>query len=104
MKHKTLIARFTAREGCAEQVARLLSKLTDDVRREPGNVTFDPYQVADNPNLFVVFEEYVDKEAFQRHLDMPYGEIFNAALGDLIEEEHSQLTFLETLEISGREL
>ncbi|GAB2962651.1 hypothetical protein GCM10027075_73040 [Streptomyces heilongjiangensis] len=40
---------------------------------------------------------YRDEDAFQAHLDAPYGGPFNAALAPLIEEDASVLTFLDPL-------
>lgn len=90
----TLYAEFTAKPGCAEEVAALIAGLANDVRTEPGNVVFEVYRQADNPNHFFVFEVYADEAAFQAHIGMSYGAVFNAKLNELIEEPNSQLTFL----------
>ncbi len=42
-------------------------------------------------------EAYVDEDAFQTHLGMPYGGPFNARLEEIIEEPHSILTFLDKI-------
>ena len=90
----TLYAEFTAKHDCVEEVANLIAGLAEDVRTEPGNVIFEVYQEADNPRRFFVFVVYKDEEAFHAHITMPYGSVFNAKLNELIEEPHSQLTFL----------
>lgn len=95
---KILYSQFTARPGCAEEVAELLLGLTANVRQEPGNRAFDPYRESDDPDRFFVFEAYADEEAFHTHLGMPYGVPFNDRLNELIVEPHSMLTFLESLE------
>ena len=46
---------------------------------------------------FFVMEAYVDEDAFQTHLGMPYGGPFNARLEEIIEEPHSILTFLDKI-------
>ncbi|MGX5697819.1 putative quinol monooxygenase [Agromyces soli] len=105
-----LIAEFTARPGREEEVERLLLGLTAEVRREPGCLDFTPHRVAATPipgleasrsaplgRRFVVTETYRDAPAFAAHLAAPYGAPFNAALGPLIEEAGSQLTFLDAL-------
>lgn len=105
-----LVARFTARPGCEEEVARLLLALTAKVRSEPGCLAFDPFRVAAPPPgsgvsagpervgaAFVVVEAYRDDAAFAEHLAAPYGAEFNAALGPLTEEAGSVLTFLTAL-------
>ncbi|WP_115727512.1 putative quinol monooxygenase [Actinomyces culturomici] len=95
---KILIARFTAKDGYADEVAEMIAGLARDVHTEPGNVAFEPHREVDNPNAFVVFEKYRDEDAFQAHLAMPYGAVFNARLNEIIEEPESQLTFLDAVE------
>lgn len=105
-----LVARFTARPGREEEVEHLLLALTAKVREEPGCLAFEPYRVASPPSGsgvaagpepvgsgFVVVEAYRDEAAFAEHLAAPYGATFNAALGPLIVEDGSVLTFLAPL-------
>ena len=105
-----LVARFTAAPGREEEVAHLLLALTAKVREEPGCLAFESYRVAAPPagsrvaagpdpvgSGFVVVEAYRDDAAFAEHLAAPYGATFNAALGPLIVEDGSVLTFLAPL-------
>jgi len=91
-----LYAEFTARPERLDEVERLITRLAEDVRQEPGNQEFTVYQRAEDPCRFLVFERYVDRAAFEAHLAAPYGAAFNAALSDLIAESGSQLSFLNT--------
>ncbi|MFC8430960.1 putative quinol monooxygenase [Streptomyces sp. NPDC057253] len=92
---RTLYAEFTAREGAAAEVARLLGEYALKVRAEEGNLAFDVYTKADAPRAFWIFEVYRDENAFRTHLNAPYGPPFNAALAPLIEEDASVLTHLD---------
>jgi quinol monooxygenase YgiN len=120
-----LVARFTALPGREGEVEHLLLALTAKVRAEPGCLDFAPYRVAASsagsglvagpegigaaeigPEAagtgvigagFVVVEAYRDEAAFAAHLAAPYGATFNAALGPLIVEDGSVLTFLAPL-------
>lgn len=102
-----LIAEFTARSGREEEVSSLLLALADDVRREPGCLEFATHRVVAPPasidvargpapigTRFVVAEAYRDEAAFAAHISAPHGAVFNAALGPLIVEDGSVLTFL----------
>jgi len=102
-----LLAEFTARSGREEEVARLLLALADDVRREPGCLEFATHRVVAPPasidiangpapigTRFIVTEAYRDEAAFAAHIAAPYGAVFNAALGPLIVEDGSVLTFV----------
>lgn len=95
---KTLHAEFTARPGCAEEVAQRLAEYGRSVRAEPGNVIFAPNRRQDDPDRFFVFESYADEDAFQAHLAAPYGGPFNEELEKLIEEPASVLTMLIPVE------
>lgn len=90
-----LYATFTASEGNAEAIGALLSEYAKKVRSEAGNVMFEASCRVDQPESFFVYEEYVDQAAFQQHLDAPYGPPFNAAIGPMILEPNSVLTFLK---------
>lgn len=97
---KTLYAEFTAKPGCADEVADLIAGLAQDVRTEPGNIAFEVYRETENPHRFFVFEVYADEAAFKAHIGMPYGAVFNAKLNELIEEPNSQLTFLNPVTVT----
>ena len=89
-----LYAEFTAKLNAAAEVEELLRGFAQTVRAEPGNVTFDVYRRADSPQKFHVFEIYRDRAAFEEHLVAESGRVFNDALGELIVEAGSELTFL----------
>ena len=89
-----LYAEFTARPGAEDAVADLVRDLTVRVREEPGNVTFDPATLREAPRRWFVYEVYRDAAAFDAHISADYGAVFNSALGPLIEEDGSQLTWL----------
>ena len=94
---KVLYAEFTALPGRGDDVAALIAGLAQDVRREAGKVTFRPTRRADRPDAFVVWEEYADDDAFHAHLSAGYSARFNAALGPLIVEDGSRLTWLDAV-------
>ena len=54
---------------------RLLEILREDVvgsREEPGNTRFDLYVQDDDPNRFVLIEEWPNQEAFEHHIQQDY--------------------------------
>ena len=94
---KALYAEFTVLPGAEDRVAELLRDLTVQVRREPGNVVFDPYTRAEDPRQYFVYEVYRDDAAFDAHITADYGARFNAELVDLVEGGASRLTWLTPL-------
>jgi quinol monooxygenase YgiN len=91
-----LLAEFTVTPGAEARVAEMVTELAGRVREEPGNLIFAVYTKAENPRAYWIYEVYRDDEAFQAHLEEPYGGPFNAELTDLI-EDGSILTFLTEL-------
>jgi len=98
---KTLYAEFTVKPGKEARVAEMVRALSECVRQEPGNVVFDPYTEAANPNRYFVFEVYRDEAAFAAHISADYGVRFNAELADLIEGDASELTWLRPLALGA---
>ena len=98
---KTLYAEFTVKPGKEARVAELVHALSECVRQEPGNVVFDPYTEAANPNRYFVFEVYRDEAAFAAHVSADYSVRFNAELADLIEGDASELTWLRPLALGA---
>lgn len=89
-----LYAQFTAKAGYEDAVAKMVRQLTDDVRKEPGNLVFDPHTEAQNPRAYFVYEVYQDEPAFQAHITAEHSKRFNGDLLNLIEEEGSIITWL----------
>jgi quinol monooxygenase YgiN len=52
----------------ADHAAGLLRELRDKTRSEPGCVRFDVASSIQSPNIFVLFEEYVDQATLEAHL------------------------------------
>jgi quinol monooxygenase YgiN len=89
-----LSAEFTALPAAADEVDALIQEYAATVRAEPGNERFEVYRRAEDPDRFVVFEVYRDREAFDAHLTAEAGRAFNAALVPRIVEPQSVLSFL----------
>lgn len=89
-----LCAEFTVKVGSEQEVARLVAGLTPLVRAEPGNVRFEPSVRRDDPRRYFIYEVYRDRDAFDEHINAGHSAEFNAALGPLIEEDGSVLTWL----------
>lgn len=92
---KTLYAEFTVLPGHEARVAEMMATLAEHVRREPGNVQFLPFTETDNPRQYFIFEQYADADAFEAHITAPYGAVFNGELGEHIEGDASELTWLD---------
>jgi quinol monooxygenase YgiN len=50
-----------------EKVQLAVRHLAEASRREPGCVTYVPTELADNPNMVLIFEQYKDDAALEAH-------------------------------------
>ena len=62
-----LVARLTARDGEQDRAAELIGRLVEATRSEPGNVHYIPHRDPEDPRVFLMYEQYSDKAAFEEH-------------------------------------
>ena len=62
-----LVVRMHAQEGKEDGLAAALRELADASRQEPGCELYIPTQQAEDPRSFLLFEQYVDKDAVDAH-------------------------------------
>ena len=67
-----IVARWRPREGQIEKVEEILRELAKEIRREPGNLQFIVNRSRDDPNEFLLYEQYVSEQAFLDHRQMPH--------------------------------
>jgi quinol monooxygenase YgiN len=92
-----LVARMTAREGEQDRAAEIIRELTAASSAEPGNVHYIPHRDPDNPRVFVLYEQYRDKAAFEEHGQTEHFK--NLAAGQLFPlMEERERNFYETFD------
>ena len=77
---RPMIAVLDAKPGQADALRQLITELVAQVRREPGCVTFTPYQDHGHPGRFYLYEVYANLPAFRQHLRTAHVRRFIAAL------------------------
>jgi quinol monooxygenase YgiN len=82
MPEVLLIAHHTMKAGAEDEVLALVEELTDAVRAEPGNVSFDAYRSLREPQTYVLLERYASDEAVAAHRATPHFE--QIVLGQLL--------------------
>ncbi len=60
---------YTVPADKADEAARTLRSLRDASRAEPGCLTFDVSRSNDDPNVFVLYEEWKDQAALDYHYE-----------------------------------
>jgi len=67
-----VVAQYRTRPEDAATVAAVLARHAVASEAEPGCLTFAAHQSIDDPTRFVLYEEYVDEEAFTAHRQSPH--------------------------------
>jgi quinol monooxygenase YgiN len=92
-----LVARMTTRDGEQDRAAELLGSLATASRAEPGNVHYIPHRDPEDPRVFLMYEQYRDKAAFEAHGQTEHFK--SIAVGELFPlMESRERTFYETLD------
>lgn len=93
----TVIARYRTQLAKGDDVAAILARHTTPTRREPGCITFVVNRSEDDPDRFVLYEEYVDEDAFQAHRRTAHFRTYieEAVVPLLVEREWQRYTVIE---------
>ena len=91
-----VVAKWTTREGEADKVEEAIRKLTTLSREEPGNLFYQAHRDPENPNLFFLYEQYVDEDGYKAHGDSEHFTrlAHNYAIPELLESRERD--FFET--------
>jgi quinol monooxygenase YgiN len=74
-----LVANLKANEGKGDAVAEEFSKLVPQILKDPGTAGYLVCRVANDPNKFIVVEQYENREALQAHGQTEHFKAFNVA-------------------------
>ena len=66
-----VVARFVAQDGHGDEVSELLAEMTPFSKSEPGCRAYIINRSVDDPNKFLLYEQYVDASAFAAHRENP---------------------------------
>ncbi len=61
-------AKWTAKPGEEERIARICAEMTEPSRAEPGNLFYQAHRSPENPRLFYLYEQYVDEGGYEAHM------------------------------------
>ena len=68
----TIIGTVVAKPEKRSELLKILSSFVTPTRTEPGCINYDFHCDAEDPNSFVFYENFVSKQALDKHLAMPY--------------------------------
>jgi quinol monooxygenase YgiN len=61
-------AKWTAKEGREERLARICEEMTEPSRAEPANRFYQAHRAPDDPRLFFLYEQYDDEAGYEAHM------------------------------------
>lgn len=79
----TVVAKLTARPGRENDVRRTLLNLVPLTRSEAGCLNYDLHQSQEDPRVFLFYENWVNRQALDEHLEKPYLQDLFARVDDL---------------------
>lgn len=68
----TVMAHLVARPEKVDETRAFLMALIERTRAENGCVDYDLHQSDDNPAQFSFYENWISREALDRHMETPY--------------------------------
>ncbi|MDT4952203.1 MAG: hypothetical protein QOJ02_341 [Acidobacteriota bacterium] len=92
----TVLARVRAKVGMEEQVKRECLTLVAPSRAEQGCLNYDLHQSADDPTLFIFYENWESLEDLERHLESSPSLQFDERTEGMLAEPE-EITFLEMI-------
>ncbi len=83
----TLIAFIRAQKGKGDELGRRLAALVQPARAEPGNINYDLHRSNEDPDVWVLYENWKHASDLAAHFELPYIQAFVAALPEGLEGE-----------------
>jgi quinol monooxygenase YgiN len=62
-------AKWRAKQGKEDRLKALCEEMTEPSRAEPGNVFYQAQRSIEDPQLFYLYEQYVDEAGYEAHMD-----------------------------------
>ena len=91
-------AKWTAKEGKAERLLEVIREMTPPSRDEPGNLFYQAQVSTEDPQVFYLYEQYVDEAGYRAHQDSEHFTrlVKEEAIPDLLEDR--ERAFYETID------
>ncbi|HET8854044.1 MAG TPA: putative quinol monooxygenase [Ktedonobacteraceae bacterium] len=87
---------WRAKEGQADTILRVIEKMTPLSLQEPGCSFYQAHRSPTDPNLFFLYEQYIDAAGYEAHMATPHFEQY--VKGEAIPNlESRERAFYETL-------
>lgn len=80
-----ITARLKAKDGKGHKMEELLTEMARKVSTEPGALAYTIHRSKVDPTIFMIYEKYVNKEAFAFHKNSPHFAALGGSLGELLD-------------------
>lgn len=85
-KSLRVVAFFRARPGRSKELQEILLSLVEPTQSEPGNLSYMLHVHENDPNYFMFDEIWLNRKAFEEHLQKLYIKSLHDRIEHLIEE------------------
>ena len=82
----TVVATFKAKPGMESMAKEAIEALVGPTRSESGCINYDLHQSAEDPAIFMLYENWVSKNDLDEHLAMPYLKNFLGKADEILQE------------------
>jgi quinol monooxygenase YgiN len=91
-------AKWRAKQGKADRLLEVIREMTPPSRAEEGNLFYQAQRSVDDPQLFYLYEQYVDEAGYQAHMDSEHFTrlVKEEAIPELLEDR--ERAFYETID------
>lgn len=91
-------AKWRAKEGKAERLLEVIREITPPSRAEAGNLYYQAQRSIEDPDLFYLYEQYVDEAGYEAHMDSEHFTrlVKEEAIPELLADR--ERAFYETIE------
>jgi quinol monooxygenase YgiN len=81
----SLVAILRAKPGLGDELGRRLSTLVEPARAEPGNINYDLHRSNDDPDVWILYENWKAPSDLAAHFELPYMKAFIEELPEVLE-------------------
>jgi quinol monooxygenase YgiN len=81
----TLVAFLKAKPGQGEELGRRLLSLYENARAEEGNINYDLHQSNEDPDIWMLYENWRGPADLEAHFKLSYMKQFVSVLGEVLD-------------------
>lgn len=93
MSQITVIAKLTAKPGLEQRVMEELEHMVSETEKEIGCINYDLHRQIDDPSVFLFHENWISKEALDKHMQTPHFKHLSSIKNEILVEDASIALF-----------